>query len=112
MSEVKPSVVKAWMIESSSTPGLEYAVVEWTNGRMTCECPSFIRGKQQRGLGMFERSCKHTIAAAEMKAELVGNLAGTSKRPNVQWDIPQPAKVQAPKDPFALMAEAEKEKLR
>lgn len=53
------NVVHIFRVPSESRPGIEYHVTLWTNERFTCTCKSFLMGKQQRGLSVWERTCKH-----------------------------------------------------
>lgn len=82
-----PQLLNTYDEPSDSNPGLAYTVSEWANGALTCDCPSFIRGRQQRGKDLFERTCKHTDRV----------------RARLKAGAPVPVVPTAPADPFALL---------
>lgn len=63
ISTSKPQLVKIFEEPSDSDPNLSYTVSLYESpehGRyLICECPAFIRGKQQKGLPLWHRNCKH-----------------------------------------------------
>lgn len=86
MSIQNVKIRRAFEVESDSVPGVTYDVVEWDNDAITCTCPSFLRGKQQRGKDIFHRECKHTIRIQEE----LQTLTRAGKRQAVDLIHPKP----------------------
>lgn len=56
----KPEILRVIPIPSDSVPGFKYDVLLYSNGKYTCNCPAFIRGRQNSGLDLWHRPpCKH-----------------------------------------------------
>ena len=69
--------VRHFPMESDSTPGKHYDVVKWDNGRWTCECPAFIRGRHQHGRDIWSRIyCKHIDRAIEADLDQLPQFPG------------------------------------
>lgn len=65
--------LKHVQMESDSVAGKFYEVTKWDNGRWTCECPAFIRGRHQHGRDIWSRIyCKHIDRAIMADEELPG----------------------------------------
>ncbi|MGD0328970.1 MAG: hypothetical protein ABSB40_00820 [Nitrososphaeria archaeon] len=62
--------VKTVRILSDSVPDKFYDVVKFDNGRWTCNCPHFVKGRQNKGLDIWSRDyCKHIQRAIEQQAQ-------------------------------------------
>ena len=62
--------LRHFSIPSDSIPDKTYDVVKWDNGRWTCECMAFVKGRHQKGRDIWSRIyCKHIDRAIEMDLE-------------------------------------------
>jgi hypothetical protein len=47
-------------IESATRPGVYYKIMRNEEGRLFCNCPSFLMNRRWRGVDIQDRYCKHT----------------------------------------------------
>jgi hypothetical protein len=64
-------VMQKWSFNSTSNPNQKpYEVLQYADGSLSCNCPSWVRGKKQWTNGV--RQCKHTRGVQAMAMVQIG----------------------------------------
>jgi hypothetical protein len=56
---ILPGLAAGWWVESASTPGTEYHVIQRSDGAWACTCPDYVKREQ---------TCKHAYAVRLLHA--------------------------------------------